>query len=287
MERLGVDRAYRGQEHALGGDRRARAIRRRQPVLASAVRGRFRRDHVHAGPPTHAVAALVSLPEDDHLERLGARGGQDVQSTTAASTTPRPPTSTLHIEELITKIPAIKDEQELILAYRELNGLFMQYQPTIPLVYRPDQFYEFSSRHWQDWPTEQNPYLSRHASRRSARHLDAVGTQSPPRKTRSHATQSSHAEACHRAGRLVLRHVSRGGDHQLLPPSPGRRQPHRHASWPRRARGSTASRQRERRRVPERVRPGRARRERQGDARRGGQTNQSARSGRSLATTWA
>jgi peptide/nickel transport system substrate-binding protein len=26
-------------------------------------------------------------------------------------------------------------------------------------VYRPDQFYAFSVRHWENFPTEQNPYL--------------------------------------------------------------------------------------------------------------------------------
>ena len=29
----------------------------------------------------------------------------------------------------------------------------MQQQPTIPLVYRPDQFYEFSTRHWTNFAT--------------------------------------------------------------------------------------------------------------------------------------
>ena len=34
----------------------------------------------------------------------------------------------------------------------------MQYQPTIPLVYRPDQFYEVSIRHWDNFPNAENPY---------------------------------------------------------------------------------------------------------------------------------
>lgn len=63
------------------------------------------------------------------------------------------------IDELLRLIPTIKDEQELIKAYRELNVIFMQQQPTIPLMYRPDQFYEYSTRHWTNYATAKNPYL--------------------------------------------------------------------------------------------------------------------------------
>ena len=31
-------------------------------------------------------------------------------------------------------------------------------QPSIPLVYLPEQFYEFSDRVWTNWPTAENPY---------------------------------------------------------------------------------------------------------------------------------
>jgi peptide/nickel transport system substrate-binding protein len=34
----------------------------------------------------------------------------------------------------------------------------MQAQPAIPLVYRPDAFYEFSVRHWEGFPTAADPY---------------------------------------------------------------------------------------------------------------------------------
>jgi ABC-type sugar transport system permease subunit len=47
----------------------------------------------------------------------------------------------------------------LVPAYRELNVLFMQQQPTLPLVYRPDAFYEFSEKHWSNMATAENPYL--------------------------------------------------------------------------------------------------------------------------------
>jgi peptide/nickel transport system substrate-binding protein len=72
---------------------------------------------------------------------------------------PKSPGYIARIDELLATIPTIKDEAELAKAYRELNLIFMQQQPTIPLVYRPDNFYEFSTRHWTNYPTAKNPYL--------------------------------------------------------------------------------------------------------------------------------
>ncbi|MEO8900548.1 MAG: ABC transporter substrate-binding protein [Polyangiaceae bacterium] len=63
------------------------------------------------------------------------------------------------IDELLAQIPTIKDDTELIAAYHELNVLFLQLQPDLPLVYRPDAFYEFSTRHWSNMPSAKNPYL--------------------------------------------------------------------------------------------------------------------------------
>jgi peptide/nickel transport system substrate-binding protein len=63
------------------------------------------------------------------------------------------------IDELLNEIPRIKDEAELIKAYRELNVLFMKNQPTLPLVYRADQFYEFTEQAWKGFPTAANPFL--------------------------------------------------------------------------------------------------------------------------------
>jgi peptide/nickel transport system substrate-binding protein len=62
-------------------------------------------------------------------------------------------------DELLALIPTIKDEAALISAYRELNVLFMQQQPALPLVYRPHEYYQFSEKHWSNLPTAANPYL--------------------------------------------------------------------------------------------------------------------------------
>lgn len=62
------------------------------------------------------------------------------------------------VDSLIRVIPTITDEAELVAAYHELNRIFMQDQPVIPLCYLPEQFYQFSTRHWKNWPTTANPY---------------------------------------------------------------------------------------------------------------------------------
>jgi len=62
-------------------------------------------------------------------------------------------------DELLAQIPTLTDQDELHAAYRELNVLFMQLQPDLPLVYRPDTFYEFSVKHWSNLPSAANPYL--------------------------------------------------------------------------------------------------------------------------------
>jgi peptide/nickel transport system substrate-binding protein len=62
-------------------------------------------------------------------------------------------------DALLKTIPTMTDEAELRAAYRQLNALFMDAQATLPLVYRPDQFYEVSIRHWDNFPSAKNPYV--------------------------------------------------------------------------------------------------------------------------------
>jgi peptide/nickel transport system substrate-binding protein len=62
-------------------------------------------------------------------------------------------------DELLDRIPTLTDPAEIGAAYRELNVLFMQHQPALPFVYRPEQFFEFSTRVWRGFPTGSNPFL--------------------------------------------------------------------------------------------------------------------------------
>lgn len=85
--------------------------------------------------------------------------GEKVYKNMGRFNDPKSPGYIARVDQLLGSIPNIKDEQELIKAYRELNVIFMQQQPTIPLMYRPDQFYEYSTRHWTNYATAKNPYL--------------------------------------------------------------------------------------------------------------------------------
>jgi len=62
------------------------------------------------------------------------------------------------VDELLKSIPILTDEAKIADAYCELNKIFMQDQPALPLCYLPEQFYEFSTKVWKNWPTEANPY---------------------------------------------------------------------------------------------------------------------------------
>jgi len=62
------------------------------------------------------------------------------------------------INKLLTDIPTITDEEQLKQAYRDLNILFMQAVPVLPIMYRPSTYYQFSTKHWTNFPTAENPY---------------------------------------------------------------------------------------------------------------------------------
>jgi peptide/nickel transport system substrate-binding protein len=84
--------------------------------------------------------------------------GEKVYKNFGRFNRPSSPDYNPRFDALLALIPTLKDESALIDAYRELNVLFMQYQPALPVVYRPDQFYEVSVRHWTNFPTADNPY---------------------------------------------------------------------------------------------------------------------------------
>jgi len=64
----------------------------------------------------------------------------------------------IKINTLLNTIPTITDEKELKQAYRELNKRFMQALPVLPVMYRPATYYNFSTKHWTNFPTAETPY---------------------------------------------------------------------------------------------------------------------------------
>jgi len=85
--------------------------------------------------------------------------GQRMYKNIGRFNDPQAPGYLPRIDELLAQIPTITDDDARLAAYRELNVLFMQQQPDLPLVYRPDTFYEFSIKHWSNLPSASNPYL--------------------------------------------------------------------------------------------------------------------------------
>jgi peptide/nickel transport system substrate-binding protein len=62
------------------------------------------------------------------------------------------------VDKLLRLIPTLTDQAKKVEAYRKLNIIFMQDMPALPLAYLPEQFYEFSTKNWTNFPTEDNPY---------------------------------------------------------------------------------------------------------------------------------
>ena len=62
------------------------------------------------------------------------------------------------VDSLLHLIPLMQNEEEQKEAYTLLNRIYMQEQPTIPVVYRPEEYYMFSIKHWENFPTAANPY---------------------------------------------------------------------------------------------------------------------------------
>ncbi len=59
-------------------------------------------------------------------------------------------------DELIEAIPNETDEAKIKEMYTELDKIWLENVPSLPLMYRPGQFYEFNETVWTGFPTEDN-----------------------------------------------------------------------------------------------------------------------------------
>jgi peptide/nickel transport system substrate-binding protein len=59
--------------------------------------------------------------------------------------------------DLLDKAAAATDPAQAKTYYDQLDALFMKDIPGIPLMYRPNEFYEFNTSVWSGFPTAQNP----------------------------------------------------------------------------------------------------------------------------------
>jgi peptide/nickel transport system substrate-binding protein len=61
------------------------------------------------------------------------------------------------VDSLLNAIPLINNSDSLAEAYRKLNKIFMIDQPAVPLIYRPQQYYQFNETVWENFPHANNP----------------------------------------------------------------------------------------------------------------------------------
>ncbi|QDP98616.1 ABC transporter substrate-binding protein [Microlunatus elymi] len=62
------------------------------------------------------------------------------------------------VPALLDKAAAAANDQESIAAIRELDNIFRETIPVIPVMYRPLEFYEYNESNWTNFPDEKNPY---------------------------------------------------------------------------------------------------------------------------------
>jgi len=61
-------------------------------------------------------------------------------------------------DQLIEMIPKVTDENELKNLYSELDQIYREEIPVIPLMYRPWVFYQYNETYWTGWANAENPY---------------------------------------------------------------------------------------------------------------------------------
>jgi peptide/nickel transport system substrate-binding protein len=62
--------------------------------------------------------------------------------------------SNARANELVRLIPAETDEAKLRAYHTEINRIFLEELPLVPVMYRPFQFYEVNNTYWTGWPKQ-------------------------------------------------------------------------------------------------------------------------------------
>ncbi|MGP5305229.1 ABC transporter substrate-binding protein [Brachybacterium alimentarium] len=62
------------------------------------------------------------------------------------------------INDLLETAAAAPDDESKKEAIAALDDLYRSEVPAFPLMYRPDEFFEFNASNWSNWPTEDNDY---------------------------------------------------------------------------------------------------------------------------------
>lgn len=81
---------------------------------------------------------------------------------------------------LINELPSVTDEARLVELHTEINRMFLEDVPLVPIMYRPFQFYEFNTTYWTNFPTADNgstipPMMDRGAGLRTFFEIEPAG----------------------------------------------------------------------------------------------------------------
>ncbi len=59
---------------------------------------------------------------------------------------------------LLDSVGAADDDAELKAIYGKLDAIYREGLPVVPLMYRPNEFYQYNASNWTNFPDEKNPY---------------------------------------------------------------------------------------------------------------------------------
>jgi peptide/nickel transport system substrate-binding protein len=126
------------------------------PALPS---GEF--DIIMRKPP---VAVTASLPWNRFNSIMSSRNwrpvgdGNSMNENEGRYNSPKAPDYNKRVDELLDIIPLLSNEDSLKTAYTELNNIFLDDQPVIPVCHLPEEYYQFSTKVWTGWPNEKNQF---------------------------------------------------------------------------------------------------------------------------------
>ncbi|WP_241237376.1 ABC transporter substrate-binding protein [Brachybacterium saurashtrense] len=64
------------------------------------------------------------------------------------------------VNDLLTAASSAADDASKLEALTALDNLYRAEVPAFPLMYRPDEFFEFNAGNWSNWPAEDNDYAA-------------------------------------------------------------------------------------------------------------------------------
>ena len=62
------------------------------------------------------------------------------------------------VEAMLTEAAQAVDDAAKKAAYDKLDALYRKEVPACPIMYRPDEFYEYNATNFFNWPDENNDY---------------------------------------------------------------------------------------------------------------------------------